>query len=77
GGADGWLLELGGEAGRSYDLRLYGAVPRVGAVTGAVATLTTATGTPKDPHVLHVTFPQGVGRKDASIRLTAGGTGGR
>jgi len=77
GGADGWLLELGGEAGRSYDLHLYGAVPRVGAVTGAVATLTPATGTPKDPHVLHVTFPQGVGRKDASIRLTAGGTGGR
>ncbi len=70
--ADGWLLELEGEAGHAYDLHLYGAVPGVGQARGAQAKLTPGTGAPGDPHVLHVTFPDGDGRANAAIRLTVG-----
>jgi Glycosyl-hydrolase family 116, catalytic region len=69
GGGHGWLLELEGAAGRAYDLRLYGQVPSLDAIDGAEVTLTPAAGTPRDPHVLHVRFPTGEGRENASIRL--------
>jgi len=72
GDGEGWLLELEGEAGHAYDVHLYGAVPELGTVTGADATIRSGTGAPRDPHVLHVRFPDGDGRENASIRLGPG-----
>jgi glycogen debranching enzyme len=72
----GWLLELEGEAGRSYDVRIFGVRPVIADVTGAVAEVggpgsdvSAETSSRPDAHVLHVRFPEGSGRRLASVRL--------
>ncbi|MDP2955405.1 MAG: GH116 family glycosyl hydrolase [Longimicrobiales bacterium] len=69
----GWLLELEGEAGRDYDVRLFGATPAVATVTGASAELRGGAGVGDDPHVLRVRFPAGAGRRLAAVGLSPGG----
>jgi len=73
----GWLLELEGEAGRAYDVRLFGATPVVAGVTGASAEVrtpgATLAATRADAHLLHVLFPDGSGRRLAAVRLRPGG----
>ncbi len=66
---DGWLLELEGEAGLDYDVRLYGGTPRVSAADGAEVTLVAGAGAPSSPHLLRVHFPAGEGRSLAAIHL--------
>ncbi len=82
----GWLLELEGEAGRSYDVRLFGAAVLAG-VSGASVELArpatrvlgvdvsdvAAETRRADALVLHVAFPEGVGRQLAAVRLRPGG----
>jgi len=69
----GWLLELEGQAGLAYDVRLFGEAPSLGDVDGAEATVTPASGGPLDPHLLHVRFPGGQGRMLAAIHLRPAG----
>jgi hypothetical protein len=59
---DGWDLMVEGSRGRSYDLRLYGALPR--ALTGA--TLERRAGL---YNVLRIAFPAGTGRATANVHL--------
>ena len=69
-GADGgWILELEGEAGRSYDVRLFGHAPRVIQAEGATAEVIAGAGAGKDPHLARVRFPGGSGRRVATVHL--------
>jgi glycogen debranching enzyme len=74
----GWLLELEGEAGRAYEVRLFGAMPEISEVRGAVAeVLRAGTMWPPgsaetlrpDAYLLDVRFPDGSGRRLAAVRL--------
>ncbi len=66
---DGWILELEGRTGSAYDVRLYGERPRLVSADGAVASLTLDEGGPSSPHLLHVRFPAGEGRRLATLHL--------
>jgi glycogen debranching enzyme len=67
---DGWLLELEGQAGRTYTLDLYGERPSVARASGADARLgadePSAVGA---RHPLQVRFPAGEGRVEAQVHL--------
>jgi hypothetical protein len=69
GGGEGWLLELEGQAGHGYDVRLHGGTPRVARSDGAEVTLVVGEGGPTHPHFLRVRFPEGEGRTLATIHL--------
>lgn len=69
GGGDGWLLELEGQAGYAYDVRLHGGTPRVTRSDGAEVTLVVGEGGPTHPHFLRVRFPEGEGRTLATLHL--------
>lgn len=69
---EGWLLELEGEAGRTYDVRLFGEVPEGMDVIGAEGRfLPAADAEGLDAHRLNVRFPDGAGRRLATVRLRA------
>jgi hypothetical protein len=57
---DGWDLAVEGTSGRSYEIRMYGALPH--SVTGA-----TLERRPGPYNVLRVAFPGGTGR--ATLRM--------
>lgn len=72
GTEEGWLLELEGEAGRAYDVRLFGEVPEGMDVIGAEGRfLPAADAEGLDAHRLNVRFPDGAGRRLATVRLRA------
>lgn len=80
----GWLLELEGEAGRDYDLRLFGVQARISEASGGVTAeirraearssdVDVSAEAPRaDAFLLHVRFPDGTGRRLASVRLRPG-----
>jgi glycogen debranching enzyme len=72
---DGWKLDLEGEAGLAYTVRLYGEEARIEEVDGAEASLAGADGdaTGRGAQLLQVRFPDGQGRALASIRLRPAG----
>lgn len=65
----GWVLELEGEAGLSYDVRLFGDAPRVVRADGAAAEVIVGAGAGKSPHLARVRFPDGSGRRVAAVHL--------
>ncbi len=83
----GWLLELEGQAGRTYTLDLYGERPTVADASGVTAELEGAggpseasaaravSGSPASSvngrHPLRLRFPDGEGRLEARVRLRA------
>jgi hypothetical protein len=68
---DDWLLELEGQAGSTYELRLYGPTPSVAEARGAAAELHAGVGVGSEPHRLRVTFAEDGGRRLAHVRLRA------
>ena len=69
GPGGGWILELEGEAGRSYDVRLFGAAPGLAGADGAEAEILPGAGEGESPHLARVRFPDGGGRRVATLRL--------
>jgi len=69
----GWILELEGVSGRSYEIRLFGVTPIVTEAAGATAVVRPGDGVADDPHTLHVSFQAGSGRALARIRLGEAG----
>jgi hypothetical protein len=69
GAGGGWVLVLEGEAGLSYDVRLFGDTPTLARTDGATAELVPGAGEGKAPHLARVRFPEGVGRRLATLHL--------
>jgi hypothetical protein len=65
----GWTLELEGEAGLAYDVRLFGEAPSLEAAEGATAEILVGVGEGDSPHLARVRFPDGHGRHVATLRL--------
>lgn len=65
----GWTLELEGEAGLVYDVRLFGTLPSLARAEGATAEIVPATGEGMSPHLARVRFPDGPGRRVAKLHL--------
>lgn len=65
---DGWRLDVEGEAGRSYEMELYGEDFLVVGAEGAGGELRAAAA-PGEPHHLRIDFGGGQGRRPASFRL--------
>jgi len=67
----GWALELEGEAGRTYDVRLIGVEPVVAGADGASAEILPGETEGGGSHRVRVRFPEGHGRRLATVHLDA------